>query len=275
MPTIDIDGIEIFYDEQGMGDTLVLLPGLGFDHRYYRFAVPLFAPHYRVISFDPRGIGASEKVDDNYTVEIWASDFVKAIAKISEKPVHLLGTSLGGSMAMAVAETAPELLRSLIIVGSFSELDRAAEINFSLRSKLIARLGLSEEVATYMGLWTMSRSFINSDEGYEQMKQNLALITRNDPVLYKKFVDSVLAWGRCLPGQENEPKFTAKLSNIKTPTLVIGSGNDHLIPLSLSEKIASHIPGAELFVMQEGGHIPFIEKPHDACAAVLEFLKQN
>jgi pimeloyl-ACP methyl ester carboxylesterase len=54
--------------------------------------------------------------------------------------------------------------------------------------------------------------------------------------------------------------------------LVIGSGNDQLIPLALSEKIAHAIPGAQLNVMPDGGHIPFIEKPQEVVKIVLDFI---
>ncbi|KFL30038.1 hypothetical protein JP75_18325 [Devosia riboflavina] len=275
MPLAKLDDVSIYYDEQGAGDTLVLIPGLGFDHRYYRFAVPILSQHYRVISVDPRGIGQSTKAPPPYEVEVWAADFVKLIPQLSDGPVHVLGTSLGGAMALAVAESAPGLVRTLSVIGAFSELDRAAQINFALRSRLIERLGLSDEVATYMGLWTMSRTFLNTDEGFEQMKLNLSIISKNDPVLYKCFVDSVLAWGRVLDPADTRPKFTTRLGNIGAPTLVIGSGNDHLIPLSLSKIIADGIAGAELVVMDEGGHIPFIERPKDACDIVLRFLGKH
>ena len=53
---------------------------------------------------------------------------------------------------------------------------------------------------------------------------------------------------------------------------MIGSANDQLIPLQLSEKIAENIPGAKLEVMSDGGHIPFVEKPAEISRIVLDFL---
>jgi len=225
-----------------------------------------------VHAVDPRGIGQSTKSDPPYTVEAWAEDFVGLIEGLGIGKMHVLGSSLGGSMALALAEQAPALVKSLIVVGGFSELDRAAQLNFDLRMRLIERLGLNAEVADYMGLWTLSREFVNSDMGYEQMLANQKIIQQNSSDIYLEFVRSVLAWGRCLPGQENEPKFTERLGNIQAPTLVIGSSNDNLIPLALSELIAGRIPGAELRVMPDGGHIPFIEKPDEVSGIVLDFI---
>ena len=273
MPSATIRGAQIHYGVTGTGQPMLLIPGLGLDRNYYRLGTPELAKHFTVYGVDPRGIGESTKSPPPYTVEAWADDFVDLIKALDVGPMHVLGSSLGGAMALALAERAPQLVKSLTVVGGFSELDRAAEINFGLRMRLIELLGLSQEVADYMALWTLSRDFINSDSGYQQMLANQTIIKKNSAELYHAFVKAVLAWGRSLPEQKSEPKFTARLGNIKARTLVIGSGNDELIPLVLSEKIAAGIPGAKLVVMPKGGHIPFIEKPAEVVQIVLDFIK--
>lgn len=273
MPSVAIKGADIHYGVSGAGEPLLLIPGLGLDRNYYRLGTPDLAKHFTVYGVDPRGIGESTKTAPPFTVESWAEDFVALIEALGVGPMHVLGSSLGGAMALALAERAPQLVKTLTVVGGFSELDRAAEMNFALRMRLIEKLGFSQEVADYMGLWTMSREFINSDAGYQQMLANQTIIKKNSPELYLSFVTSVLAWGRSLPEQKGEAKFTARLPNIKSRTLVIGSANDTLIPLALSEIIARGIPDAKLVVMPDGGHIPFIEKPAEVVKIVLDFIK--
>lgn len=273
MPSVSLRNAEIHYGVSGQGEPLLLIPGLGLDRNYYRLGIPELSKHMKVYAIDPRGIGESTKSPPPYTVEAWAADFAEVIPALGCGPMHILGSSLGGAMALALAERAPALVKSLIIVGGFSELDRAAELNFGLRMRLIERMGMNQDVADYMGLWTMTREFVNSDAGFAQMRANQEIIKRNSPELYLAFVKSVLAWGRSLPEQKGEAKFTARLPNIKAPTLVIGSGNDQLIPLALSQKIAQGIPGAKLTVMPDGGHIPFIEKPQEVVKIVLDFIR--
>jgi pimeloyl-ACP methyl ester carboxylesterase len=157
-------------------------------------------------------------------------------------------------------------------VGGFSELDRAAELNFRLRLRLIEKLGMSGEVADYMGLWTLTRKFINSDAGYAVMRANQANILANSAVSYGAFIEVLLAWGRCQAGQEQEPKFTTLLGSIRAPTLVVTSDNDHLIPKELSELLAARIAGAKLVVMSGAGHIPFMEQPEQAVRIVVDFI---
>jgi pimeloyl-ACP methyl ester carboxylesterase len=273
VPDIEIDGATtLHYATSGAGEPILLIPGLGLDHNYYRFGNPLLSRHLQVLAVDPRGIGRSTKSPPPYTVEAWAEDFAAMIDKLAFGPIHVLGSSLGGSMALALAQRHPGKLKSLIVVGGFSELDRATELNFRLRLRLIEKLGMSDEVADYMGLWTLTRKFINSDAGFATMRANQANIRANSAQSYSAFVEALLKWGRCQPGQEREPKFTALLDSIKTPTLVVTSDNDHLIPKELSDLIAARIAGAKLVVMPGAGHIPFMEQPEEVVRIVLEFL---
>jgi pimeloyl-ACP methyl ester carboxylesterase len=132
---------------------------------------------------------------------------------------------------------------------------------------------MSDEVADYMGLWTLTRKFINSDAGYAVMRANQENIRANSAQSYSAFVEALLRWGRCQSGQEREPKFTTLLTSIRAPTLVITSDNDHLIPRELSELIAARIPGAKLEVMPGAGHIPFMEQPETVARIVLAFIE--
>ncbi|MCC6777606.1 MAG: alpha/beta fold hydrolase [Hyphomicrobiales bacterium] len=236
--------------------------------------MPLLAAHLQVLAVDPRGIGGSTKSPPPYSVEAWADDFAAMIERLGHGPIHVLGSSLGGAMALALAQRHPRAVRTLSVVGGFSELDRATELNFRLRLRLIEKLGMSDEVADYMGLWTLTRKFINSDAGYAVMRANQASIRNNTAETYSAFVEALLRWGRCQQDQESEPKFTALLGSIKASTLVVTSDNDHLIPKELSDLIAARIPRAKLAVMPGAGHIPFMEQPAEVVRIVLDFLQR-
>jgi pimeloyl-ACP methyl ester carboxylesterase len=272
VPEIEILSARLHYATSGTGEPMLLIPGLGMDHTYYRLGAPLLSRHLQVLAVDPRGIGRSTKSPPPYSVEGWADDFAALIDQLGFGPIHVLGSSLGGAMALALAQRHPDKLKSLIVVGGFSELDRATELNFRLRLRLIQKLGMSDEVADYMGLWTLTRKFINSDAGYAVMRANQANIRANSAESYSAFIDALLKWGRCQPGQEQEPKFTTLLASIKGPTLVVTSDNDHLIPRELSELIAARISGAKLVVMPGAGHIPFMEQPEQVTRIVLDFV---
>jgi pimeloyl-ACP methyl ester carboxylesterase len=278
MPFAQVNETELWYLVEGSGEPLMLFPGLGLDHTYYRLGAPLLKDKFKIVSIDPRGVGQSRKdppAKVTYTPELWADDFAALARYLEFDKVNVLGSSLGGAMAMAFAEKYPELTKALIVVGGFSELDRALETNFRLRKKIIAKLGMGEEIADLMGLSTMTREFMATEAGFEVMRANQANVSNNSPQFYTAFLDSILWWGRRLPGQESEPLFTARLKNIKCPTLVIAGDNDYFIPTFFSKIIADHIPGAEYREVKSGGHIPFIEKPQDTAALVTTFLRMQ
>ena len=155
------------------------MPGLGLDHRYYRLGEPLLRDVCTTVLVDPRGIGQSQKDDPSdvtYSAELWADDFDALARELGYAKIDVLGSSLGGSMAQAFTLRHPDMVRSLIVIGAFSELDRAMEMNFSLRKKIIAKLGMSEELADFMGLSTMTREFMETDEGLAIMQANQANI---------------------------------------------------------------------------------------------------
>jgi len=275
MPLAQVAGTELWYSVQGSGPPLMLFPGLGLDHQYYRLGEPLLRERVTTVLLDPRGIGRSRKDDPRavrYTPELWADDFAALARHLGYDKVDILGSSLGGSMAMAMAVRHPALVRRMIVIGGFSELDRAMATNFSLRKKMVAKLGMGEEIADFMGLSTMTREFMDTDAGLAIMRANQENVRKNSAELYMAFLDSILWWGRRLPGQEKEPLYTEIIRSIACPSLIVAGDNDYFIPASFSKKIAAAIPGARYAEVAGGGHIPFIEKPRETAALVIDFL---
>jgi pimeloyl-ACP methyl ester carboxylesterase len=272
MPTIAVNGTELYYERHGKGEPLLLIPGLGLDHTYYKQGEPIIREHCETILVDPRGIGLSRKDHVDYSADLWADDYAALIKELGLGSAHILGSSLGGTTALAMAVRHPEQVRSLIVVGGFSELTRSVEINYALRKKLIAKIGMGEEMAEFMGLWIMSREFIDSEAGFAVLEANKENVKKNSPDLYVRFLDAILRLGRRGPGQPIPP-LTAKLASVNVPTLVLCADNDHFIPASLSKVIADAIRGSVYREIPQGGHIPFIERPKESAAAVAEFVK--
>ena len=272
MPLITVNQTEIYYEIQGEGQPILLIPGLGLDNTYYRLGEPLIRENFQTILVDPRGIGKSQKDDVEYTADLWADDYAALLDAINIKKAHILGSSLGGTVALAMGVRHPNKVASLIIAGGFSELTRSVEMNYALRKKMIPKLGMGEEMAEFMGLWIMTREFIDSEYGQKVLEASKKNVQQNSPDLYIRFLDSILRLGRRIPGGE-VPKLTKQLNTIKCPTLVLCADNDHFIPSSLSHVIADNITGSIYEEIKNGGHIPFIEKPRESVQCVLKFLQ--
>jgi len=272
MPLITVNQTEIYYEIQGEGQPILLIPGLGLDNTYYRLGEPLIRENFQTILVDPRGIGKSQKDDVEYTADLWADDYAALLDAINIKKAHILGSSLGGTVALAMGVRHPNKVASLIIAGGFSELTRSVEMNYALRKKMIPKLGMGEEMAEFMGLWIMTREFIDSEDGQKVLEASKKNVQQNSPDLYIRFLDSILRLGRRIPGGE-VPKLTKQLNTIKCPTLVLCADNDHFIPSSLSHVIADNITGSIYEEIKNGGHIPFIEKPRESVQCILKFLQ--
>lgn len=74
-----VNGVRLFYEVSGRGAPIVLIPGLGLDHTYFRYAIPELERHFQVVAYDPRGIGQSDRPAIEYTMERWADDLEAAI----------------------------------------------------------------------------------------------------------------------------------------------------------------------------------------------------
>ena len=271
MPIANIGSSNIYYEMHGAGEPVLMIPGLGLDHNYYSLGLPSMSPHMQAITVDPRGVGASSKDEGAYSVASWADDFASLIEVLGHESVHVLGTSLGGTIALALALRHPEKVSSLIVVGAFSELNESVYLNYSLRKRLIQQIGLSEEMADFIALWILTPGFIETDAGKRVAADMRANIQQNSPNRYIKFLDAILELGKRTP--DFEPPLTAQLHKIKVPTLVACADNDHFIPARLSRVIAERIAGAQYATVPDGGHIPFVERPEVVADMIVSFIQ--
>ena len=116
MPTLHTNGINLKYDEQGQGEPLLFLHGLGSQGEDWGFQVPFFAPHYRVVTVDLRGHGESDKPAGPYSVSMMADDVVGLLDALKIESAHIVGLSMGGMIAFQLVVDKPERVRSMVIV---------------------------------------------------------------------------------------------------------------------------------------------------------------
>jgi pimeloyl-ACP methyl ester carboxylesterase len=270
-----VNGVRLFHEVSGRGEPIVLIPGLGLDHTYFRYAIPELERHFQVIAYDPRGTGQSDRPAVEYTMELWAADLRELLAQLGIAQAHIVGSSLGGCVALALLRRSPRLAKSLILLAAFAELDRALETNFRMRIAIVEAMGMGPVIRDHVLLWTLSREFIETERGRQAADGLLAALSANDPALYVEFLRSILRFGRVMPGQETEPKFTAYLPEITVPTLVAVGDRDILTPVAFSRNIVERMPDAELAVIERCGHITFIEQPEENTRLIVDFLRRH
>src|SRR5439155_245441 len=127
MATATVDSIELYYEEHGRGDPLLLIMGLAADSTAWMFQVPDFAERYRTITFDNRGVGRSSKPPGPYTIHQMADDAAGLLDALRIARAHVLGVSMGGMIAQELALRHPERVRGLVLACTYPEPDVEAE----------------------------------------------------------------------------------------------------------------------------------------------------
>ena len=120
MPIAKIRDIQIYYEEHGRRQPLIMILGLGQDIATWEYQIAKLSRHARLIVFDNRDSGQSSRSSDNYTTETMAQDVLGLMDHLKIKTAHILGTSMGGMIAQHIALMAPARLNRLILASTTS-----------------------------------------------------------------------------------------------------------------------------------------------------------
>ncbi|HEY5954036.1 MAG TPA: alpha/beta hydrolase, partial [Terrimicrobiaceae bacterium] len=124
MAKVQTNGIEIFYEENGAGEPLLLIAGFACDHANWSKVVPLLASRNRLITFDNRGVGQSSSPDVPYSIHEMAEDALGLLDSLGLSSVYVAGHSMGGQIAVELALNHPERVKSLMLLASCARVDR-------------------------------------------------------------------------------------------------------------------------------------------------------
>src|SRR5579864_2692991 len=115
MPFVENQGARIYWDQQGRGEPILLIMGLGYtSHMWYRIR-PRLAEHYLTLAFDNRGVGLSDVPPEPYSIPLMASDAAAVLDAAQVESAHVFGVSMGGMIAQEFALQYPKRVRSLIL----------------------------------------------------------------------------------------------------------------------------------------------------------------
>lgn len=275
MATVHVGEIELYYEEQGSGDPLLLIMGLAADSQAWLFQVPEFAQHYRTITFDNRGVGRSAKPAGPYTIHEMADDALAVLDHLGVEKAHVVGVSMGGMIAQELVLRHPDRVRGLVLACTYPE--PSADIE-AQRTFTVSQLGGS---VTASGEVEIDIKAIDPMQFFQQLLPqvfNQEFIMKDLGKLMQVF-SGALQYGFSLEailGQVSAVmghRATDRLHGIAAPTLVITGDADRLIPPSNSEILAQHIPGAKLVKIPGGSHGFNFETPDVFNREVLGFLR--
>lgn len=257
MTFLSINGFQLRYESAGAGSPVVLLHGLGSSADDWQLQVPAFAARHRVLTLDLRGHGQSHFVGP-LAIEAMADDVARLLAQLSLHSTHLVGLSMGGCVALALAARRPEQARSLTLVNAFARYRPAgfAGLVRGLQRAWLLRTRPVSDVAAFV-----ARGLFPKPEQRPLYDAAVASLSRNSKAVYWAAMRAILTFdGR------------AGLDAIRCPTLVVMGDRDRTVPRAAGEELARRIPGARALVLADSGHASPMDQAEAFNAAVLKFL---
>ena len=274
MPFADIGHVKINYHVMGKGLPLVLISGLGVDHKTWIFQMPSFKDYFKVIIFDNRGMGKSTGSIGHYSIDLMAEDTKKLIDYLKLEKVNILGSSMGGMIAQRLAINHPGIINKLVLCSTSAKPDD--EILKILKEGL-KDLADNDEYEDIFNVRPRSRivrrilSFflkqIFSDDFIHENKifiNGLVEEYISNPRYFETFVKQVRAIHR--------HNTLDDLSKIRSETLVLTGSGDKLLPDSSSDVLKEKIPNSKLIKVPNANHGLHYENSEEFNKIVLDFL---
>ncbi|MGD1211514.1 MAG: alpha/beta fold hydrolase [Candidatus Acidiferrales bacterium] len=258
MAFVENQGAKIYWDEQGQGEPVLLIMGLGWASALWHRTRPVLAARYRTIALDNRGVGRSDVPPGPYPIALMASDAASVLDAAGIESAHLFGISMGGMIAQEFALQYPERVRSLILGCTAAGGPRAVRAEPEVLG-VLTRRGLSpDEFAAIIDPF-----IYDSATPRQRIKEDAALRKQwwPNPAGYMAQFQGIIVW-----------EAYSRLPQITAPTLVIHGETDRLVPPANGTLIAGRIRGAELVMIPRASHIFPTDQPDAAHQAVLEFL---
>ncbi len=247
------------YEWHGAGEPLVLVAGLGGKGTSWRPFLEQAARHYRVLCFDLPGSGRAPAAPEDATIKSFAAEALRLFAHLGLERFRLVGRSMGGMIAQEIALAAPWRVDRLVLVSTCGKSDPHLAEVFRLWARM-AELGVPAEIRHRSSmLWCLGAGAL-SDEA----SRRAYLVARREG---DRPVDYAVQARACASHDALD-----RLDSLRVPTLVVGGGDDRLTPPALAEQLAKAIPGAELEIVPDAGHLSYLETPETFQRIVLEFL---
>jgi len=258
------DGTRLHYSVSGRrdGEPVLMIQGLGADSRGWIRQRLAFAARHRVIVFDNRGVGRSDRPPGPYDLEVMATDALTVLDAAGYADAHIMGASMGGVISQIIAVRHPERVRSLILACTACR-------QLPWRRELLVEWA---EVAERDGMGGFTTFAVRWVIGPRSLRRFLPALGLIGTLAKNLTADSFLAQVQAILATDDDVRF--ELRGIRVPTLVLVGSQDILTPLGDSEEIADLIPGAELAVIGGGAHGFMFEHASAFNRTALDFLRR-
>jgi len=264
MPYAETNGIQMYYEEQGSGDPLLLIMGITARGEVWEAHAEDWSQHFRCIKGDNRGVGLTDKPAGEYSSAMMADDYAGLLDALGIESARVVGCSMGSIIAQQLLLRHPSKIKSAVLMCPWARCDRYAKSVFRHMIDCKAHLD-NTQFLEWIQLLIFTKPFWDNDEAFEGLVQGRADFDENpvpQPLHGLK--------GQAAACVNHDA--LAELGGVQQPCLVIGGKDDIFTPLWMGEEVAGAIPNSEAHFYDGAGHAFHWEKMDDFNPRVRDWL---
>jgi proline-specific peptidase len=276
----DVNGIKICYEIKGKGDPVLLVHGFSDRKEHWRAQFHTLSEYFKVIRFDNRGAGKSDRPDMSYTMELFADDIAGLLDFLHIEKVNIIGHSLGGMIVQNFALKYPQRIIKIVLINTIAGVtppgtppDQGIEI---YKRNQIAGIKAREKDPINAFLKGAKHSY--SRDFWKQMNENTKKKFHNIWSV-EDLVEEKTKFGPNVGDIKHQAEALSthntyeRLHEIERETLIIAADKDKTCPMLMNKKIHELLPNSKFIVVEKAGHQSILEYPHLINSHIVEFLK--
>lgn len=240
-------------------ETVVLIHAVGHDLTYWDRQIEALHSRYNVVAFDLPGHGRSPATAQDLSLKSIVDVVVRLIETVSSKPICLAGISFGGMVAQAVTLARPDLVGSLILIGTTSTFPETVRNIIRSRANLTRAEGMAGVLQSSLERWFTPKTREQRPDIIDRISKT---VLADDPQIHARIWDLIA----------DEFDVHARLAEIQCPTLVLVGAEDASTPPHVAAQIAEGIRGSRLVMVPHASHIVTVEAPEAVNREISQFL---
>ena len=260
MPNITINGAQYYFETQGKGKPVVLIAGYGADHTYWQYVAPVLAQRHQVVLFDNRGCGQTQDQNNELSSVEMADDVWQLIQTLGLHKPHIVGQSMGGTIAQQLAIRYGDNLGRIALLNTAAKWRQPMLKLFQYWLKAVekADVKMLNDLVLIIGF---GQAFLQDSNRVE------AFLTMANATPYPQSYRNAMRQYRVLESHDA----IGELVTIKNDAIVVLSEEDCIAPLCDAQLLVDHIPNADLITIK-GGHSSCVDQPEAISKVLLDFL---
>ncbi len=276
----EVNGINICYEIHGKGYPIILVHGFGNKKEHWRAQVEDLSNYFKVIRFDNRGAGKSERPDGPYSMELYADDINALMDYLEIEKAHIIGHSLGGMIVQNFILKYPHRTNKVILINTLSGITLPGVPNEKgiemYRKNAITSLKELKQDPINKFLEGAKRSYSRSfwKLMVENPKKNFHGIWSVEDLVQEKLNNPTTV--KDINNQVEALKthnVYERLPSIRNKVLILAAEKDKTCTTTMNEKTHELIPNSKLIIIEKAAHQSILEKAPEVNKLIIEFLK--